>query len=48
MRCEHDGKKFDSKKERNRYLELKLLLDKGDIRMFLRQPCFDLPGGSKI
>lgn len=47
MRCEHDGKKFDSKKERNRYLELKLLLDNGDIRMFLRQPRFDLPGGVK-
>lgn len=47
MRCEHDGMKFDSKKERNRYLELKTLFDQGEIRMLLRQPRFDLPGGVK-
>ena len=36
---------FDSKKEANRYSELKLLRRAGDVSFFLRQPMFDLPGG---
>lgn len=47
MRCEHDGIKFSSKKERNRYLELQQLVKVGEIRMVLLQPRFDLSGGVK-
>ena len=47
MRCEHEGVKFSSKKERNRYLALKQLIEAGEVRMILLQPRFDLPGGVK-
>ena len=47
MRCEQDGIKFSSKKERKRFLELQLLIESGDIRMVLLQPRFDLTGGVK-
>ena len=46
-RCEHDGIKFASKKERNRYLELQQMLKNGEIEMFLRQTPFHLKGGVK-
>jgi len=46
-RCEFDGIKFPSKKEGNRYLELKRLRESGEIIFFLRQPQFDIPGGVK-
>jgi hypothetical protein len=39
-----DGICFDSKAEMERYLELKVLLRKGIIRGFIRQPTFDLAG----
>lgn len=41
-----DGITFDSKKEARRYGELKLLRAAGEC-WFLRQPRFDLPGGTK-
>lgn len=37
IRCEEDGIKFASKKERKRYQELKLLKEKGDVVQFLPQ-----------
>ena len=46
-RCEHDGLKFPSTKEGNRYLQLKLLQRAGEVVFFLRQPAFDIPGGVK-
>jgi hypothetical protein len=39
-----DGYRFDSKKEANRYLELKELQRQGKIIFFLRQTPFHLPG----
>lgn len=47
VRCEYDGLKFPSKKEGQRYQELKLMRDIGTVVMFLRQPSFDIPGGVK-
>jgi hypothetical protein len=47
IRCEEDGIKFASKKERKRYQELKLLKEKGDVVQFLPQIPFRLPGGVK-
>lgn len=47
IRCEREGIKFPSKLERACYDTLKLLEKKGEIRFFLRQPAFDLPGGKK-
>lgn len=44
---ETDGIKFSSKKEAKRYLELKILLKKGEIITFLRQTPWHLPGGVK-
>lgn len=44
-KTERDGMKFDSQKEARRYDQLKLLLQAGDIVMFLRQVPFHLPGG---
>ncbi len=44
-RTEHDGIKFDSKKEAKRYLELKLLRKAGEVLFFLRQVPIHLPGG---
>lgn len=46
-RCEVDDIKFSSKKECKRYLELKILQQKGDILFFLLQVPFRLPGGVK-
>jgi len=37
---------FDSKAEAKRYDELKLLKRCGEISYFIRQPKFDLPGGT--
>lgn len=47
VRCEEDGIKFASKKERKRYQELKLLKSQGVVIQFLRQVPFYLPGGVK-
>jgi hypothetical protein len=41
-----DGIKFPSKKEANRYDELVLLQRGGEVVMFIRQPMFDLGGGT--
>lgn len=41
---EVDGIKFDSKKEGNRYLQLKILQKAGEVSYFLRQVPFHLPG----
>jgi len=40
-----DGIKFPSKKEAARYVELKALKAAGEVKWFIRQPRFDLPGG---
>jgi len=40
-----DGIWFDSKKEAQRYLDLKHLQQTGHVRWFARQPRFVLPGG---
>lgn len=45
--CECDGIKFPSQMERNYYLQLKMLVKSEQIRFFLRQPRFELPGGCK-
>ena len=45
VRCEADGIKFPSKLERAVYLRHKLELAAGEIKWFIRQPMFDLPGG---
>lgn len=42
-----DGMRFDSKKERRYYEDLKLRQQAGDVVMFLRQVPFHLPGGVK-
>lgn len=42
-----DGILFASKKEANRYRELALFRRLGDVRFFLRQVPFHLPGGVK-
>lgn len=47
VRCEADGIKFASKKERKRYLELQLLQKGGDVLFFLRQTPIHLSGGVK-
>jgi len=44
---EHDGIRFDSKKEGSRYEDLKLLKKAGQVLFFLRQVPFDLPGNVK-
>lgn len=41
-----DGIRFDSKKEANRYRELKLLQRAGDVVMFLMQVPIRLPGNT--
>jgi len=43
----HDGIRFASKKEGNRYLELKELQHQQEIVHFHLQPRFDLPGQVK-
>lgn len=47
VRTEVDGFKFSSKKEANRYGELKLLQANGEVLFFLRQVPFHLPGDVK-
>ena len=47
IRCESDCIKFPSKKERKRYLELKLLQKAGDVLFFQMQVPFHLPAGVK-
>ena len=42
--CEADHIKFPSKKHRQHYLLLKALQQAGEIRFFLREIPFDLPG----
>jgi hypothetical protein len=42
-----DGIRFPSKKEANRYCNLKLLVKAGKVVRFHRQVIFDLPGGVK-
>lgn len=37
IKCEYRGIKFDSKKEMYRYIELKSMLDKGEITLLLTQ-----------
>ena len=44
-KCEYDGFKFDSKKERDRYIELKLLEKGGAIRDLQLQVPFVLQDG---
>lgn len=39
-KCEYDGLKFDSLKERNRYIELKALQQAGSISHLKCQPVF--------
>jgi len=45
--CEADGIKFRSKKERKRYLELMALKHAGEVKYFLTQVPFRLPGNTK-
>ena len=47
IRTEHDGIKFDSKKEAAYYAELKLRQRAGDVVFFLRQTPFYFPGSGK-
>jgi len=46
VRTERDGIKFPSKKEATRYDELVLMQGLGEVCFFLRQPLFDLGGGT--
>jgi len=47
IRSEHDGINFPSKKESQRYKQLKQLKELGEITFFLRQVPFHLAGGVK-
>ena len=47
VRTECDGIKFASKKEKGRYLQLKLLKEQGQVVFFLMQTPFHLMGGIK-
>ena len=47
VKCEYDGIKFDSIAEKDRYVELKLLLQAGEIRGFKRQPSFLFENGTR-
>ncbi|WP_246066881.1 DUF1064 domain-containing protein [Paenibacillus koleovorans] len=40
-----DGIKFSSRAEANRYCELKLMMDRGIVKVFVRQPRFLLQEG---
>lgn len=42
--CEADNIRFQSKKHRAHYLALKAMQEAGEIRFFLREVPFDLPG----
>ncbi len=46
IRTERNGIKFPSKKEARRYDELVLLQRADEVIFFLRQPLFDLGGGT--
>jgi hypothetical protein len=46
-RTQRDGQEFDSKHEADRYSELQLMLRAGEIRGFVTQHTFYLPGGVK-
>ena len=46
-KCRVDDIVFDSQMEARRYTQLKLHRAAGEVIMFLRQPMFDLPGGTK-
>jgi len=49
IKVEYDGVHFDSKRERDRYQELKLLERAGEIRDLILQPAFPLiVNGHKI
>lgn len=41
----HDGKRFDSKLERDRYIHWSNMWRAGGIQYFIRQVPFELPGG---
>lgn len=43
-----DGIRFDSRREAKYYEQLKLRVAAGEVRMFLRQVPFHLPGGTKL
>lgn len=45
--CEADNLKFPSKKHRQHYLLLKAMQYAGEIKFFLREVAFDLPGHYK-
>ena len=45
VKTEVDGISFDSRAEARRYGELKLLQQAGEIKGFMLQPSFSLPGG---
>ena len=47
IRSECDGFKFASKKERKRYLELKMLREANEVLFFQMQSPFHLTGGVK-
>lgn len=47
VRIEIDNIKFSSKKEGRRYQELKALQHAGDVKFFLRQTPFHLPGKTR-
>ena len=47
VRSESDGFKFASKKERKRYLELKMLRQAGEVLFFQMQSPFHLTGAVK-
>lgn len=44
----YDGIRFDSKKEGNYYMDLRLRIKAGEVIFFLRQVPFYLPGGGKL
>lgn len=46
-KCENDGIKFDSQKEMNRFIVLKHMLDKGEIKDLKLQHHFTLQGAFK-
>lgn len=47
QKCEHDGLKFDSKLERDIYLELERMVANGDIPSFIRQVSIPTGNASK-
>lgn len=43
-----DGIRFDSKREARYYEQLKLRVESGEVRFFLRQVPLHLPGGTRL